>query len=145
MIGGVSKVVIEVEDQERAKAFWTQTLGFEVLQDAPYGEERWLEVCTPDKAVAVVLDVRKGPPPTPKDAGLPTSNVSFYADDLEQTHTELTARGVEFPQPPVRQPFGWWSATPEAIWRLWADVPNRTRWDDALERITLEGAVPVRR
>jgi Na+/melibiose symporter-like transporter len=31
------------------------------------------------------------------------------------------------------------AATPEAIWRLWADVPNRTRWDDALERITLEG------
>jgi hypothetical protein len=31
------------------------------------------------------------------------------------------------------------TATPEAIWRLWADVPNRTRWDDALERITLEG------
>jgi hypothetical protein len=31
------------------------------------------------------------------------------------------------------------AATPEAIWRLWAEVPNRTRWDDALERITLEG------
>jgi uncharacterized protein YndB with AHSA1/START domain len=31
------------------------------------------------------------------------------------------------------------TAPPEAIWRLWADVPNRTRWDDALERISLEG------
>jgi hypothetical protein len=31
------------------------------------------------------------------------------------------------------------AAQPDAIWRLWADVPNRTRWDDALERITLEG------
>ena len=29
------------------------------------------------------------------------------------------------------------AATPQAIWWLWADVPNRTRWDDALERITL--------
>ena len=77
VIGGVSKVVIEVEDQERAKRFWTETLGFEVVQDAPYGEERWLEVCTPDKAVAVVLDVRKGPRPAPQDRGLPTSNVSF--------------------------------------------------------------------
>jgi predicted enzyme related to lactoylglutathione lyase len=124
VIGGVSKVVIEVEDQERAKAFWTQTLGFEVLQDAPYGEERWLEVCTPDKAVAVVLDVRKGPPPTPKDAGLPTSNVSFYADDLEQTHTELTARGVEFPQPPIRQPFGWRSIFEDPDGNRFALVPR---------------------
>jgi catechol 2,3-dioxygenase-like lactoylglutathione lyase family enzyme len=97
VIGGVSKVVIEVEDQERAKRFWTQTLGFEVIQDAPYGEERWLEVCTPDKAVAVVLDIRKGPRPAPQDRSLPTSNVSFYTDDLNQTHTELTARGGRVP------------------------------------------------
>jgi uncharacterized protein YndB with AHSA1/START domain len=31
------------------------------------------------------------------------------------------------------------TAKPEAIWRLWADVPNRTRWDNSLERITLQG------
>jgi hypothetical protein len=30
VIGGVSKVVVEVEDQEHAKAFWTETLGFEL-------------------------------------------------------------------------------------------------------------------
>jgi len=46
MISGVSKVVIEVEDQDRALDFWTQTLGFELAQDAPYGDERWLEVIT---------------------------------------------------------------------------------------------------
>jgi len=60
MIGDVTQVVIEVEDQERAKAFWTQTLGFELARDAPYGEERWLEVRTPDKAVVVVLDFARG-------------------------------------------------------------------------------------
>jgi hypothetical protein len=57
-------------------------------------------VCTPDKAVAVVLDVRKGPRPAPQDRSLPTSNVSFYTDDLKQTYAELTARGVEFPSRP---------------------------------------------
>jgi hypothetical protein len=29
------------------------------------------------------------------------------------------------------------AAKPEANWGLWADVPNRTRWDDALQRITI--------
>jgi hypothetical protein len=66
MISGVAKVVIEVEDQERAKGFWTQTLGFELVEDAPYGEEHWLEVRTPDKAVTVVLDQRRGRRPTPQ-------------------------------------------------------------------------------
>jgi lactoylglutathione lyase len=124
VIGGVSTVVIEVEDQERAKRFWTENLGFEVVQDAAYGQERWLEVRTPDKAVAVVLDLRKGPRPTIQDPSLPTANVSFYADDLHQTHAELTARGVMFPQPPIQQPFGWWSIFEDPDGNRFALVPR---------------------
>jgi len=124
MISGVAKVVIEVEDQERAKGFWTQTLGFELVEDAPYGEERWLEVRTPDKAVTVVLDQRRGPRPTPPGRDLPTSNVSFYAEDLQQTYEELRASGVNFPQPPVEQPFGWWSVFEDPDGNRFALVPH---------------------
>ena len=124
MIGGVTQVVIEVEDQERAKAFWTQTLGFELAQDAPYGAERWLEVRTPDKAVVVVLGLRKGPRPTAPHASLPTSHVSFYAEDLRQTYQELSARGVRFPLPPVEQPFGWWSLFEDPDGNRFALVPR---------------------
>jgi predicted enzyme related to lactoylglutathione lyase len=109
MISGVSKVVIDVEDQERAKAFWTEAMGFEVAQDAQYGEERWLEVRTVDGAVDLVLNrIERSARPEAPDT-LPTSNVMFRCDDLRTTYEELSARGVEFPQPPVRQPFGWWS------------------------------------
>lgn len=110
MISGVSKVVIGVDDQERAKAFWTQTMGFEVVQDVPYGSERWLELRAPEDTVNVVLDLR----PAVSEAGavpdeLPTSNVMFSCDDLRATHAKLVARGVLFAQEPVHQPFGWWS------------------------------------
>jgi predicted enzyme related to lactoylglutathione lyase len=124
VIGGVSAVVVEVEDQERAKGFWAGTLGFEVAQDAPYGEERWLEVRTPDKQVTVILDRRKGPRPTAPDPSLPTAGVTFYAEDLQRTHAELTARGVEFPQPPVEQPFGWWSVFEDPDGNRFALVPR---------------------
>ena len=124
MIGGISQVVLEVEDKERAKRFWTQTLGFELTQDAPYGQERWLEVRTPDKAVTVVLDLRQGPRPTPRDPNLPTSNVVFYADDLQQTHKELADRGVQFPVAPVQQPFGWWSVFEDPDGNRFALVPR---------------------
>jgi predicted enzyme related to lactoylglutathione lyase len=33
----------------------------------------------------------------------------FGCDAVQATYQELSDRGVEFPQPPVRQPFGWWS------------------------------------
>ncbi len=109
MIGGINQVLIAVEDQDRALAFWTETMGFELAQDAPYGDEgRWLEVRTPDRAVTVVLNLRHGEPPAARDE-IPTCNVFFYCDDLARTYEELTARGVEFPQPPVERPFGWWS------------------------------------
>ena len=111
MITGVSKVVIEVEDQGRAKAFWTETMGFDLVQDAPYGEERWLEIRTPDRATALVLKLRAGEPAERQAVPeqLPTSNVMFRCDNLAATYEELSAHGVEFPQPPVRQPFGSWS------------------------------------
>jgi lactoylglutathione lyase len=111
MISGVSKVVIEVEDQDRAKEFWTETMGFGLVQDVPYEEERWLEVRSPDRATNLVLELRTGEPAewgvTPDH--LPTSNVMFRCDDLTATYEELSARGVDFPQPPVEQPFGSWS------------------------------------
>jgi predicted enzyme related to lactoylglutathione lyase len=109
MIRGINQVLLEVEDQDRALAFWTGPMGFELVQDAPYGnDDRWLEVRTPDKAVVVVLSRRKRERPTVPPE-LPTSNLFFYCDDLGRTYDELRARGVEFPQPPVRQSWGWWS------------------------------------
>jgi len=38
VIEGVSQVIVEVEDQDRALRFWTETIGFELIQDAAYGE-----------------------------------------------------------------------------------------------------------
>jgi predicted enzyme related to lactoylglutathione lyase len=111
MIRDVSKVVIDVGDQERAKVFWTETMGFELVQDAPYQGERWLEVRPPDGAVTLVLELRNDGTNARAEVPehLPTSNAMFRCDDLPGTYRELAARGVEFPQPPVQQPFGWWS------------------------------------
>ncbi len=111
MISGVARVVLDVEDQDRALDFWTTAMGFELVQDTPYGDERWLEVRAPDKGVILVLG-RTSAGPGNRDSVpdmLPTSNVMFYCDDVRRTFEELSGRGVQFPQPPAQQPFGWWS------------------------------------
>jgi catechol 2,3-dioxygenase-like lactoylglutathione lyase family enzyme len=125
VIGGVTKVVVEVEDQDRALGFWTEQLGFELVTDAPYGEERWQEVRTPDKAVTLVPELRRGERPTAPDPGLPTSNVFFYAEDLQQTYQELTARGVQSPSRPSssRSAGGRCSPTPKATGSPWSPRP----------------------
>jgi lactoylglutathione lyase len=108
VIEGVSKIVIEVDDQGRALRFWTETLGFELHRDLTYGDERWVEVRTPDEGLILVLSPRRNERPMAPDT-LPTSNVFFCCDDVESTYEELRSRGVEFPQPPVELSFGWWS------------------------------------
>jgi predicted enzyme related to lactoylglutathione lyase len=108
VIEGVQKLVVEVEDQDRALRFWTEAMKFKVAQDVGYGEERWLEVETPDENTILVLALRSGELPVGPEE-LPTSNIFFYCDDLPRTYEELSARGVEFPQPPVEQSWGWWS------------------------------------
>jgi predicted enzyme related to lactoylglutathione lyase len=123
MVGGISQVEIEVDDQDRALAFWTGPMGFELAQDVPYRDERWLEVRTPDHAVTVILSLRRGEAPQAPEE-LPTSNVFFYCDDLSQTYEELRTRGVEFPQPPVRQPFGWWSMFQDSEGNRFALTPR---------------------
>jgi predicted enzyme related to lactoylglutathione lyase len=125
MVGGVGKVGVDVEDQDRAKAFWTGTMGFDLVQDTPYGEtERWLEVRPPDKGVILILGLRQGARPTAAHPMLPTSNVFFYADDLDRTYQELSGRGVVFPQPPVDQDFGRWSLFEDTEGNRFALVPR---------------------
>jgi predicted enzyme related to lactoylglutathione lyase len=127
VIEGVSKVVVEVDDQDRARGFWTETLGFELVHDTTYGDERWLEVRTPDEALILVLGQRQGGDRPSAPDLLPTSNVFFYCDDLAETYEELRSRGVEFAQPPVEQSFGWWSMFQDQEGNRFALRPRETR------------------
>ena len=83
-------------------------MGFELHQNTPYGEERWVEVKTPEGGLILVLTPRRGDRSSTRDM-LPTSNLFFCCDDLADTYEELQSRGVRFPQPPVELSFGWWS------------------------------------
>jgi lactoylglutathione lyase len=110
MIAGVRSVGIYCGDQDRAKAFWTETLGFTELGDTPMGEgadaPRWIEVAPPDKGVILILFTAD----EHKDRIGTFSNVLFTCDDIQQTHKELVGRGVQFHEEPRREFWGgWWS------------------------------------
>lgn len=126
MITGLNKIVLDVDDQERAREFWSNAMGFDVIQDVSYGQERWLEVRSPDGSAVLVLGRTAAGPgdraSVPNDQ--PTSSVMFSCDDLPRTYAELSARGVQFAQPPVQQPFGWWSMFNDTEGNRFALVPR---------------------
>ncbi|QYN22750.1 VOC family protein [Amycolatopsis sp. DSM 110486] len=110
-IVGVGKVVVGVEDQARAKAFWADTVGFTVTTDVPYDDQgnRWVEVTAPDGTILVLSAAPEDRRHFEGRDELPTSNVFFHADDIVNTCQELSERGVDFPAKPQRQPWGWWA------------------------------------
>jgi lactoylglutathione lyase len=110
MITKVRSVGIFCRDQQAAKEFWTDKLGFELVQDVPMdpsgqSDARWLEVRAPGDDLILVLFTPEGE----EDRIGQFSNVIFECDDIPKTHEELSAKGVEFPTPPEEQPWGWWA------------------------------------
>ena len=84
----IGTVIVPVSDQERALAFYVDTLGFEKRLDAPFCQGgRWIEVAPPGAATTIALV-----PSTDDGAGMV---ISLATEDAEQDHDALLARGVD--------------------------------------------------
>ena len=102
MIKAVKFVSVPTRDQDCALAFYTEKLGFRVVTDQPFGEQRWIELRIPGAETGVVLFT----PPGHEDRIGGFMNLAFVADDVRKTYEELSARGVEFVQPPKTEHWG---------------------------------------
>jgi catechol 2,3-dioxygenase-like lactoylglutathione lyase family enzyme len=94
----VGAVIVPVSDQDRALEFYVEKLGFEKRTDTAYGEgERWLDVAPPSGATTIALI----PPREGDSAGIET-RVAFNSEDVDATHAELRARGVDVDEAVMR-------------------------------------------
>jgi catechol 2,3-dioxygenase-like lactoylglutathione lyase family enzyme len=101
MIEKVAVVSIPVSDQERAKRFYVDTLGFALRRDDDSAPGlRWLEVRPNGSATSLTLVTWFDTMPAGSLRGLVLS-----CDDLKVEHERLIAEGVAFEQPPVQQPW----------------------------------------
>ena len=101
-IDHLSVVSVPVSDQERAKSFYTDTLGFELLADSPFGEDqRWIQVGPKGTATSITLVTWFETMP----AGS-TKGIVLECDDLDGTYRELATRGVRFDGPVQDAPWG---------------------------------------
>jgi catechol 2,3-dioxygenase-like lactoylglutathione lyase family enzyme len=94
-----------VDDQAKARAFYTDVLGFELKHDVPLGEHRWLTVVSPASpdGPELVLEPEHPASRAFKDAlvadGIPFT--SFAVEDVHAEHARLAAAGVRFTQEPA--------------------------------------------
>jgi predicted enzyme related to lactoylglutathione lyase len=102
MIDEVQTVSVPVGAQERAKDFYLNTLGFELRQEAPFGDGmRWIEVAPKGSTTSLTLVTWFESMPPGSLQGLVVAT-----GDIRATHEELVARGVPFDFPPIDMPGG---------------------------------------
>ncbi|MFF9482859.1 VOC family protein [Streptomyces sp. NPDC014733] len=99
-----------VDDQAKARRFYTEMLGFETKHDVPLGEgadaDRWLTVVSPEDpdGTELLLEPSGHSAVPPYKAALFLDGIpaaSFAVDDVPAEHDRLRALGVHFTQEPV--------------------------------------------
>ena len=90
-ITDIRTVGIPVVDQERALAFYVDTLGFDKRLDVPMGDGmRWIEVAPPAAAITIALiRAHDGVP-----AGVETG-IRFTTSNADASRADLIAHGVD--------------------------------------------------
>jgi len=103
MITNLKFVSVPVTDQDRAFAFYTETLGFRVATDQPFNDrQRWIELRIGDSETRFVLFTPEGH----EDRIGGFFNGSLACDDCDATYRQLKQRGVEFISEPKKEPWG---------------------------------------
>ncbi|MEU4212076.1 VOC family protein [Streptomyces sp. NPDC026206] len=118
MIKGIAITTVWVLDQDRAKEFYTEKLGFEVRNDMTIGGDngmRWLTVGAEDQPDVELTLMVPGPPGLdPESAEAMKRLVAkgtlgagvLRTDDVHRDYEALRSKGVEFLQEPQERPYG---------------------------------------
>ncbi len=119
MIRKMSHATVYVLDQDRAKTFYTEKLGFKLVNDvsvAEMGGFRWLTVSPPDQPdlEIILMAIKPGPMMDEESCKALRTLVgkglmgagAFATNDCKKTFEELSAKGVKFQSEPSERPYG---------------------------------------
>jgi catechol 2,3-dioxygenase-like lactoylglutathione lyase family enzyme len=107
----IGLVDVFVDDQERARTFYTDKLGLQIKDDVPHGPgARWLTVVSPEDPdgtellLAPLNEAAKALQTCRYETGTPA--VSFKVDDCQRRYDELHEKGVVFRSEPRMMDYG---------------------------------------
>ena len=115
MITNVSLVSLYVNDQDEARDFYVDKLGFAPHTDVRMGDGfRWVTIIHPDHPELEVTLMVPGPPLDQEMAeavrrALANGSMGGFGlrtTDCHKDYDDLVSKGVEFTQPPADRPYG---------------------------------------
>jgi catechol 2,3-dioxygenase-like lactoylglutathione lyase family enzyme len=115
MITNISLTTVYCLNQDEARDFYVDVLGFEPRADVTMGDDfRWLTVGHASQPELELTLMVPGPPLEPDAADFfrrqlekgQMGGVGLHVDDCHKTYEELSAQGVTFLQEPSERPYG---------------------------------------
>ncbi len=101
-VSHITLVSLPVADQDRARDFYVDVLGFDLIRDVPLGSEgRWVQVAPKGAATAITLVTWF--PSMPAGS---TKGTVLETTDLEADVADLTEKGVTIKGGIQEQPWG---------------------------------------
>jgi len=109
----IDLVAIIVDEYDPAIAFFTKTLGFDLVEDSPSltndgRPKRWVVVRPPGAQTGILLARADGERQREAVGNQMAGRVGFFlrVDDFDAAFERMTADGVEFVTAPRQQPYG---------------------------------------
>jgi catechol 2,3-dioxygenase-like lactoylglutathione lyase family enzyme len=115
MITNISLFTLYVSDQDAARDFYVDILGFEPRSDVSMGNDfRWVTIGHPDQPELEMVLMVPGPPLGAEmveavNRALASGTMGGFGlrtDDCRKAYEDLSAKGVHFVQPPAERPYG---------------------------------------
>ena len=111
-----------VREYDEAINYYTQTLGFELLEDTPLSEtKRWVRVSPPGSTCHLLLAKAANETQIAQIGHQAGGRVFLflYTDDFYRDYKNYRSRGVEFIREPTQESFGMVSVFKDLYGNLW--------------------------
>lgn len=126
----IAQLALLVDDYDRAIAWYTEMLGFELIEDTRLSDtKRWVLIAPKGSNGCRILLARAASPEQIATIGNQSGGRVFlflHTDDFAGDHALMVSKGVEFVRAPERQPWGMVAVFRDLYGNLW-DLVDRAQ------------------
>ncbi|SCW31594.1 lactoylglutathione lyase [Paenibacillus tianmuensis] len=97
MISQVGQIMLYVNNQDEARDFWTEKVGFKVISEENNGQGmRWIEIAPAKGAeTSIILHNKEFVAKMSPGLNLGTPSLMFFTENLDQLYSDLSNKNVK--------------------------------------------------
>jgi catechol 2,3-dioxygenase-like lactoylglutathione lyase family enzyme len=119
----IAHVTLVVNDYDEAIAFYTEKLGFQLIEDTVLSDsKRWVLIAPPGSSATSLLLAKADGDAQQQYVGSQTGGRVFlflYTDDFERDYESMVQKGVVFVGPPRTEAYGSVAVFQDLYGNLW--------------------------